>query len=294
MKKTTLFGSVFTALALGFAITAQAVTLSVPTITTPVNGSIMTVAQFVKVDWTDATGGTAPYEYQYESFSDAAYTTSLFLSGWITASEISTVGSAEGDYYVRVRARDSTLAVTAWSNGVENVYKITVDNTPTNVAPVLKEIATPVTIPELSLYNFTATATDANVGNTLTFSLSENINSTTGVFSWTPSEAQGPDTYKFKVRVSDGELTDSQTVKIRVTEVNGDNNDQPTHKKECKKGGWKNFTNPSFRNQGKCVSFVNHLNWHLRHDDGDDSNNHQIGKGYDKDDKRGEREDKDD
>lgn len=30
----------------------------------------------------------------------------------------------------------------------------------------------------------------------------------------------------------------------------------PTTKDECKKGGWKNFTNPSFKNQGDCVSFV--------------------------------------
>ena len=25
---------------------------------------------------------------------------------------------------------------------------------------------------------------------------------------------------------------------------------------ECKNGGWKRFTNPSFKNQGECVSFV--------------------------------------
>jgi hypothetical protein len=30
----------------------------------------------------------------------------------------------------------------------------------------------------------------------------------------------------------------------------------PTSKDQCKKGGWKNFTNPSFKNQGDCVSFV--------------------------------------
>src|SRR3989344_3768369 len=281
MKKITLFGGMFTALALGFAMIAQAATI-VPTITSPVNGAILTVAKFVKVDWTDSTGGTAPYEYQYESFSDAAYTVSLFSSVWLSASEISTVGSAEGDYYVRVRARDSTLAETDWSNGAGNVHKITVDNTPTNVAPVLAAITTPVTIPELTLYTFTAMATDLNFDSTLTFNMNgapagATLNSSTGVFAWTPTEAQGPGSYKFKVKVSDGSLKDSQTVKIRVTEVNGDDHDQPANKKECKKGGWKNFTNPSFRNQGKCVSFVNHLNWHLRHDDGDDSNNHQIG-----------------
>jgi hypothetical protein len=32
----------------------------------------------------------------------------------------------------------------------------------------------------------------------------------------------------------------------------------PTSKAQCKKGGWKNFTNPSFKNQGQCVAYVNH------------------------------------
>jgi hypothetical protein len=32
----------------------------------------------------------------------------------------------------------------------------------------------------------------------------------------------------------------------------------PTAKAQCKHGGWKTFTNPSFKNQGQCVSFVVH------------------------------------
>jgi hypothetical protein len=30
----------------------------------------------------------------------------------------------------------------------------------------------------------------------------------------------------------------------------------PTDKEQCKNGGWQTFTNPTFRNQGDCVSFV--------------------------------------
>lgn len=30
----------------------------------------------------------------------------------------------------------------------------------------------------------------------------------------------------------------------------------PTDKDQCKEGGWRKFTNPSFKNQGECVSFV--------------------------------------
>ena len=33
----------------------------------------------------------------------------------------------------------------------------------------------------------------------------------------------------------------------------------PTSKEQCKNGGWMTFTNPTFKNQGDCVSYFNHL-----------------------------------
>lgn len=33
----------------------------------------------------------------------------------------------------------------------------------------------------------------------------------------------------------------------------------PANKDQCKDDGWRSFTNPTFRNQGDCVSFVEHL-----------------------------------
>ena len=32
----------------------------------------------------------------------------------------------------------------------------------------------------------------------------------------------------------------------------------PTSKDQCKQGGWQTFNNPSFKNQGQCVAYVNH------------------------------------
>lgn len=50
----------------------------------------------------------------------------------------------------------------------------------------------------------------------------------------------------------------------------------PTSKDQCRKGGWKTFDNPSFRNQGQCVSYVEHHSHHgKRH--------HEL-KGHDRDD----------
>jgi hypothetical protein len=41
-----------------------------------------------------------------------------------------------------------------------------------------------------------------------------------GVFTWTPTEAQGPGTYTFDVCVSDGLLSDCETITVTVNEVN--------------------------------------------------------------------------
>jgi hypothetical protein len=32
----------------------------------------------------------------------------------------------------------------------------------------------------------------------------------------------------------------------------------PTSPEQCKQGGWQSFSNPSFKNQGQCVSFIEH------------------------------------
>ena len=43
----------------------------------------------------------------------------------------------------------------------------------------------------------------------------------------------------------------------------------PRNKDQCKNGGWARFNNPPFRNQGQCVSFVEHHDeGHGQDDDG--------------------------
>src|SRR5205814_7889680 len=48
----------------------------------------------------------------------------------------------------------------------------------------------------------------------------DRIDSATGVFTWTPTEAQGPGVYAFTVLVSDGQASDSKTIVLTVAEVN--------------------------------------------------------------------------
>jgi VCBS repeat-containing protein len=83
---------------------------------------------------------------------------------------------------------------------------------------------------ELALITFDANATDADLpANTLTFSLDAGapagaaIDPSTGAFTWTPDESQGPGVYPVTVRVTDDgspALDDSETINITVNEVN--------------------------------------------------------------------------
>ena len=102
-----------------------------------------------------------------------------------------------------------------------------------NHAPTLAPIGNQ-TIGEEVLLTFTAIATDPDAGQLLQFSLSNGVNgqvpigatidATTGVFTWTPTEAQGPGSYTFDVVVTDTgvpTLSARETITVSVTETNG-------------------------------------------------------------------------
>jgi hypothetical protein len=98
-----------------------------------------------------------------------------------------------------------------------------------NDGPVLAAIG-PRSTAELVPLLFTATATDIDLpADTLIYSLATGtggsvpagagIDSSSGAFSWTPTEAQGPGIYTFDVCVSDGLLSDCETITVTVSEV---------------------------------------------------------------------------
>ena len=94
-----------------------------------------------------------------------------------------------------------------------------------NTAPVLDPISDQ-RVNDLAAIAFTATATDVDVpAQTLIYTLSGSvpagaaIDSVSGSFSWTPTEAQAPGTYTFNVEVSDGDLSDTQEVTITLSVV---------------------------------------------------------------------------
>lgn len=103
--------------------------------------------------------------------------------------------------------------------------------TPPNRAPALGLIAAQE-VTEGSLLSFTAAATDADAGQTLTYTLSGAVPAgvsltPAGAFTWTPTEAQGPGSFTVTVVVTDNgvpALTDEQLVSLTVRE----RNDAPT------------------------------------------------------------------
>ncbi len=127
-----------------------------------------------------------------------------------------TEAQGPGSFPVTVSVSDGTTSATR---------SLTVTVSEVNVAPVLAAI-TDKTVDELATLTFTATATDADLpANTLTYSLigaptGAAINSSTGAFSWTPNEAQGPNAFTFTVRASDGTLTSDRSLTVTVNEVN--------------------------------------------------------------------------
>lgn len=125
---------------------------------------------------------------------------------------------------------NNTTAVATYSmvanttTGDPVLWRFVVPAVVENTAPVLAAIP-PQTANQGALLTFTASATDTDLpANTLTFSLvgapvGASINSVSGVFTWTPTVPQGPGTFNFTVRVSDGNLTNEQAVSVTVAGV---------------------------------------------------------------------------
>ncbi len=113
-------------------------------------------------------------------------------------------------------------------NESSTTFQVTVN--PVNDAPILDPIGNK-TVDEETQLTFMAQASDIDLPtNNLTFSLDAasiaagmTINANSGVFSWTPTEAQGPGVFSVTVTVTDDgspNLSDSETFDITVGEVN--------------------------------------------------------------------------
>ncbi len=91
-----------------------------------------------------------------------------------------------------------------------------------NIVLELKKIGNK-SVNEKETLSFTVTATDSSLED-LEFKLEQNppsgatIGSTNGLFSWTPTESQGPASYVFDIVVLKGASEDRETIIVAVTE----------------------------------------------------------------------------
>lgn len=146
------------------------------------------------------------------------YTISKSLYGLIQGDSktFRITSTTSGDY------SDLYLTVTSSSSGGET----------SNNAPVLAQIGNKV-INENELLEFTISATDYDIGDTLSFSYSylptgAILNSNSGQFSWTPTYSQSG-SYQIEFQVSDGKGgTDSETITITVNDVTTSDTTAPT------------------------------------------------------------------
>jgi serralysin len=134
----------------------------------------------------------------------------------------------------------SEWTVTYAANGdiISSVYVPDGGEPPANVAPSITSngagASAAISISENSAVVTTVTASDANSGTVLTYSIvggadasKFTINASTGVLAFVsapnfeaPTDAGANNVYDVQVQVSDGELTDTQTIAVTVTDVN--------------------------------------------------------------------------
>ena len=122
---------------------------------------------------------------------------------------------AKGTYSYQFQTSDSYNA-TVTSNTTNSP-------TLTNIVPVLAAIGNK-SVNELALLTFTTSATDGDVGDTLTYGASNlptgaTFNTTTRVFSWTPTYAQAGTYNTVTFNVTDGTDSDSEVITITVNNV---------------------------------------------------------------------------
>ncbi len=189
--------------------------------------------------WQFTAAGTAPECYQLtlthtgegnDPIANPTHSTICPVGEFLAGEEIALSGAAPSDHY----------QISGWS-GTDNDSSTAVTNSLTmpisdhttavnyteipNHDPVLTSIGNK-TINELAALSFTAAATDEDL-DTLSFSLvnapSGAAITTNGAFTWTPTEAQGPDDYTFTVKVCDNAPTqgcDEEEITVTVNEVN--------------------------------------------------------------------------
>lgn len=129
---------------------------------------------------------------------------------------------------------------------------------PDNSAPVLAPIGNKSVNENLPL-EFTISATDADIDDTITYSATNlpngaTLNTSTGAFAWMPSYMQAG-SYSVSFRASDGQDTDSETIAITVNNVNRPPVLAPIGSKSIDEAGTLSFTISATDVDGDSITY---------------------------------------
>jgi len=167
----------------------------------------------------DISGAFTDIDGDSLTFSATGLPASLSMS---TAGQITgvTVHADVGNHSVTVTAQDPSGAT------VQDQFNLQVLDV--LHSPVINAIANQST-DEFVLLTFTVSATDADTQDSLTYSIlgvipeGASLNPATGLFSWTPNETHGGDSYVLTIQVADNTgMTDTTDVTIIINEIDND------------------------------------------------------------------------
>lgn len=192
------------------------------TVTAPNGGESFVTGQNVNVTWTVGGGSVAPNVNVLLSTDGG----NSYFNG--TATVLASNVPNDGSQTVTLPAT-ATSTARIFVEAADNIFfEVSNGNFSivANSAPTLTQPSN-VSIPEETPWTLQLVGSDPNAGQTLTYSLTSapsgaTVNPSTGLISWTPSEAQGPGSYSFTARVTDNgapALSASRTFQVNVNEV---------------------------------------------------------------------------
>jgi hypothetical protein len=217
-KAVPLFFSllIFITLSVGCTTPGVETVNHAPIITsTPITSATVNQAYTYNVNATDPDGDTLIYSLTVSH-------TGMTINSWTGV--ISWTPTSTGDYNVTIEVFDNGSPVKSDTQS----FTIHVEGTISENQPPLITSTPDTTETVNQTYTYNVNATDPD-GDTLTYSLTTKptgmtISSTSGIINWTPTTAGY---YDVTVRVSDGNLFDTQSFTIHVREESETTNQAP-------------------------------------------------------------------
>jgi hypothetical protein len=194
----------------GFGVALAQTTVTLTSANSPTTyGDVATFIATVNV--TAPALGTPVGTVQFFDFSGGGPIGTVALSGGVATLNISTLTPGTHQIFATYSGAPN-FASSAAAAPIDHVV---------NGLPTLGGVPGFTQINELTLLTFTATVANPSspVFSLVNAPSGAAINAA-GVFTWTPTEAQGPATYAFTVRITDNGTIDDRPITVVVNEVN--------------------------------------------------------------------------